>query len=764
MIGQLTSHLWQSTFFALAAGLLTLAFRGNRARVRYWLWLAASLKFLIPFALLVTLGGRLHLAPVAQKVATPVLSYAEYASSAVETMAQPFSGPLTAAPAAPHTVSRTPIFIFGLWLCGFVALALMRVRGWLRILGAVRSGTPIDIPASVEVRLSPGLLEPGVVGLARPVLLLPDGILERLTAPQLEAVIAHELCHVRRRDNLFAAVHMVVEALFWFHPLVWWIGARLLEERESACDEEVLTLGNQPRVYADAILGVCKLYVESPLACVSGVTGADIRKRVEAIMANRIGLGLNYAKRLVLICAGVAALVGPVGVGVLIGIGDVPVIQAQSPTVLPPITQISPPAASTSRTTAATPAAAAPAGTVPLEGRRLVALLINFANMTSDEQTRARQSAVDFVRNSMQTTDLVTVLASDNPVTVAQDFTADRAVLEDAIMHLKAAGSSSTDTGYSVIETVSRLLAAFPEKKTLMYYSAGLAQATSENQAELKSAIAAAAHANMAIFPVDVRGATPQTATLSPPQAVPAGAPVGQSGQFGGRGGRGGSIPAGIGADEYNRRVSYAQANYGSAASPMGRTYIQYGPPDQIEDRGSNGKSPATIWRYNYLDSFHSSVEFEFGTRSGETRINYPPPLAMFSGEPGNAAALAPLAENLSRTRQSGSTSTETGPITGLPGAHTSFQIYSAPEFSTLLVPLDSLSGAVDILAQIKKRGDDGSIGQMVANLMNGNTQRSTEPFQARFTLPAGSYVCSVLVRENATGRMYGETISFEIK
>jgi beta-lactamase regulating signal transducer with metallopeptidase domain len=51
------------------------------------------------------------------------------------------------------------------------------------------------------------------------------------------------MCHVRRRDNLFAAVHMAVEAIFWFHPLVWWIGSRLLEERELACDEEVLRMG-----------------------------------------------------------------------------------------------------------------------------------------------------------------------------------------------------------------------------------------------------------------------------------------------------------------------------------------------------------------------------------------------------------------------------------------------------------------------------------------------------------------------------------------
>jgi len=60
------------------------------------------------------------------------------------------------------------------------------------------------IAAPVEIRSSPGLLEPGVVGLIRPVLLLPQGILERLTSPEMDAILVHELCHVRRRDNLLA--------------------------------------------------------------------------------------------------------------------------------------------------------------------------------------------------------------------------------------------------------------------------------------------------------------------------------------------------------------------------------------------------------------------------------------------------------------------------------------------------------------------------------------------------------------------------------
>jgi beta-lactamase regulating signal transducer with metallopeptidase domain len=145
----------------------------------------------------------------------------------------------------------------------------------------VRSSRTLRLQAAVEIRSSPVLLEPGIVGWFHPLLLLPEGITDHLSPRQLDAVLAHELCHIRRRDNLTATIHMIVEAFFWFHPLVWWIGARLVEEREQACDEAVLRDGNEPQDYAKGILNVCKRYLESPLPCVSGVTGSDLKKESE---------------------------------------------------------------------------------------------------------------------------------------------------------------------------------------------------------------------------------------------------------------------------------------------------------------------------------------------------------------------------------------------------------------------------------------------------------------------------------------------------
>jgi len=302
-------HLWQSTVFAATAWLLTLSLRANRANVRFNLWLCSSIKFLIPLTLLMSLGSHIRWTPV-QRFATPTVSHA------VKSIAQPFEPATYVVPVRSET-DWTPLILAAIWGCGLLTIATIRLRLWMRVRAAVRASRPLAIPAPVEIRSAPGPIEPGIVGWWRPVLLLPEGIVDRLSPAELEALIAHELCHVRRRDNLFAAIHMLVEALFWFHPLVWWIGARMVEERERACDEHVLNLGNQPRVYAEAIVSVCRLYAESPLACMAGVSGANIRKRIEAIMRNRKGASLTGGRKALLAAAGFATLAGPFGAGIL---------------------------------------------------------------------------------------------------------------------------------------------------------------------------------------------------------------------------------------------------------------------------------------------------------------------------------------------------------------------------------------------------------------------------------------------------------------
>jgi bla regulator protein blaR1 len=280
--------------------------------VRYWLWLAASVKFLVPFALLVSIGGQ-----IGWRTA-PAIRQSQF-SFVMDKISQPFeaTGPAASFAVSPAWSNSLPAILFVVWLCGFAIGVICWVRWWRQFRAAQRTATPLYLNLPIPVMSSPTRLEPGVFGIHKPVLLLPEGITSRLTEPQLELILAHELCHVRRRDNLTAAVHMVVETIFWFHPLVWWMGTRLVEERERACDEEVLRMASDPDVYAQGILNVCKFYLSSPMACASGVTGADLTRRIEAIVANRRGRNLNATRKILLMTAALAAVVGPAAIGML---------------------------------------------------------------------------------------------------------------------------------------------------------------------------------------------------------------------------------------------------------------------------------------------------------------------------------------------------------------------------------------------------------------------------------------------------------------
>jgi len=329
----LLNHLWQSTLVAVVAWLATLALRRERAAVRYGVWLAASLKFLVPLAWLTTLGARIGWRPVV------VASFVPYQMMG-ETSAVPWPEQAVRFSVMPPAMSMThrlftvlPDLLTGIWAAGTLMLIATWLVRWRRISKIARASTPLSrgpvvealrriemrfgVTRRIAVVASTGSLEPGVFGMLSPTLVWPSRLDQQLSHEQIDAILAHEVTHVRRFDNLGAFVHLCGQALFWFHPMVWWIGTRLVDERERACDEEVLSGGSERQAYAESILKTCRLVVESPLACVSGVTGADLKKRIEHIMTNDIPSKLNVWKKCLLAAAGSAAVAVPCVVGVM---------------------------------------------------------------------------------------------------------------------------------------------------------------------------------------------------------------------------------------------------------------------------------------------------------------------------------------------------------------------------------------------------------------------------------------------------------------
>ncbi|MCG8651485.1 MAG: M56 family metallopeptidase [Pirellulales bacterium] len=117
----------------------------------------------------------------------------------------------------------------------------------------------LRLRAAPLVRLSQAVVVPTIVGIFRPIILLPAALVTALTPSQLASVIAHELAHIRRLDPLINFLQRMIEVVFFFHPAVWLLSRWLTRERELACDEMVVSAGQPALSYAEALLRVAEL-------------------------------------------------------------------------------------------------------------------------------------------------------------------------------------------------------------------------------------------------------------------------------------------------------------------------------------------------------------------------------------------------------------------------------------------------------------------------------------------------------------------------
>lgn len=152
------------------------------------------------------------------------------------------------------------------WAAGAMLLSFRLLAGaaWV---GMLRGSAGAVVEADLERRLAalarklrlrhtPRLLQsaklevPTVVGCLRPLILLPAGLVTGLTPYQIEAILAHELAHVRRHDYLVNWVQSLIETLLFYHPAVWWVSARMRAERENCCDDIAVAVCGDPVQYA----------------------------------------------------------------------------------------------------------------------------------------------------------------------------------------------------------------------------------------------------------------------------------------------------------------------------------------------------------------------------------------------------------------------------------------------------------------------------------------------------------------------------------
>jgi beta-lactamase regulating signal transducer with metallopeptidase domain len=174
-------------------------------------------------------------------------------------------------PASPHvTLAALLPWIDGVWLVGVFTLSVRSLGGWW-YLRRLRFASTIEAPDSVAaafrrisqvlglsrgitLRLSTAIDSPMTMGTLRAIVLLPLSAVTLLGPEELEVVIAHELAHVRRADFFWNILQTIAETLFFFHPAVWWLSARIRHERELCCDDLALKICPNPIVYAHALV------------------------------------------------------------------------------------------------------------------------------------------------------------------------------------------------------------------------------------------------------------------------------------------------------------------------------------------------------------------------------------------------------------------------------------------------------------------------------------------------------------------------------
>ena len=295
-------HLWQTTLFVLAVLPLLLLLRRAPARIRYSVYLIASLKFLLPAALIGVPLARLSggLGESLAWLRLPVLD----ANALLVWLRSLFAAGGT----GPSGVENGPRLLYltlsAIWLAGFASIALSwwrRQRRFARLIATgrrIESGREVELLNRVRERLGvrvpvtlvmlDDVAETGVWRVFRPVLVLPTKMPALLSESEFESLLAHEMAHVRRWDNLVANLHMALCCLFWFHPFVWLLDRRLLAEREKACDERVVELLGRADTYARGLVKAVRFGLGLRLAGLSSASSCDLRKRIERIRSGRL--------------------------------------------------------------------------------------------------------------------------------------------------------------------------------------------------------------------------------------------------------------------------------------------------------------------------------------------------------------------------------------------------------------------------------------------------------------------------------------------
>lgn len=271
-------------------------------------------------------------------VASPFSLYALLPQMGMEAAVHEISterpGPFIAAGVPLAAMSEVELSLYGIialaWLGVVVSLVLrlligqgtiwsLRQKADVATEGSLRdlsdqTFADIGVKRPVRVALSDEIQGPLLTGLVRPLILLPRKIAQNFSADQIKLIMAHEVEHMRRRDNLVLLVQRLVETLLFYHPVAWICGRHLRREAEKACDDSVLRRYANPLRYAESLTRIAE--IRSGLGLGLTVhnfahTESQFAQRVRRILAGKTAsghAGLSTASILLLLLAGCMGL------------------------------------------------------------------------------------------------------------------------------------------------------------------------------------------------------------------------------------------------------------------------------------------------------------------------------------------------------------------------------------------------------------------------------------------------------------------------
>ncbi len=201
--------------------------------------------------------------------------------------------------AAPSSFSSWLPGLVALWMAGVLLLLGRTIGGWIRVRRLHRTSI-LDAPSRWEpaarrvasvlglrrlvLVIDSALVDtPTVIGWLRPVILLPIGAIANLSPAQVEAVLAHELAHIRRHDFLVNTLQAFAETVLFYHPAVWWLSARIRAEREHCCDRVAVEVCGDAVSYAEALAELESWRTVVPALAVAA-TGGPLIERIRRLL------------------------------------------------------------------------------------------------------------------------------------------------------------------------------------------------------------------------------------------------------------------------------------------------------------------------------------------------------------------------------------------------------------------------------------------------------------------------------------------------